>query len=59
MTSWHVAARICMNKLTKGAVRVGDLVHESLQPAFYPVREVMLLVKCQLGNPDLVSPAGS
>ena len=48
-----------MSKSTKGAARVGDLVHKSLQPAFYPVREVMLLVKCQLGNPDLVSPAGS
>ena len=61
LSTWHAeAAQICMSESTKEvAARVGDLVHTSLQPTFDLVKEGHAPGKCQLGNPDLGSPAGS
>ena len=61
LTSWHAeAAQVCMSESAKEvAARVGDLVHTSLQPTFDLVKRGHAPGMCQLGNPDLGSPAGS
>ena len=41
------------------AARVGDLVHTSLQPTFDLVKSGHAPGMCQLGSPNLGSPAGS